>query len=206
MTNHASEQIRTSRLPVMDVRLTTAEFELGLRLLREAGLPTDCPCIRHAGFASLMTMSPDPEVVARLEATPCTWDEIRLTLHYLLAGLRKRDLNHRWETLDHPEHEETIQLYAENLADLVASGDGLTLIGTMGTGKTSAATHIARLGVHLWGNKAVTVTQFEKAVSAYDDPRLAERLEISRLLVVDEVMIGRSEKQKELFDDHLTPG
>jgi len=204
MTKQESEQRRETRLPGLDVRLTNAEFDLSRRLLREAQLPTECLCARHAGLTTLMTGHPDREAIARIEATPCTFDEILLNEHYLLAGLRSRDLNRRWETFDQPEHAETIRLYAENLAELVANGDGVTLIGRMGTGKTSAATYIARLGVHLWGGRAVTVTPFGNAISAYNVPRLAERLETSRLLVIDEVMIGRSDKQKELFDDRMS--
>jgi hypothetical protein len=187
-------------------RLSNAEFELGERLLKESGLATTCPCVRHGGINALMNahVNLEADEIAAFEAAPCIHDQILFNTHCLLAGLGTRDLSWRWEDFDHPEHDETIRLYASNLVELVRDGIGLTLIGVMGTGKTSAATYLARQALLVWGSGHVTVTTFTKAVDAYKDERLDERLESSRLLVIDEIMIGRSEKQKELFDDRLS--
>jgi hypothetical protein len=183
-------------------RLSNAEFELGQSRLATAGLATDCPCYAHVGFDDLDHT--DEAAVAACQAIPCAMDEIRFNQHYVLAGLKRKDLLDRWEQLDNPANQEMISLYTEHLEELVAEGIGLTLVGTLGTGKTTAAAYIARLGVNQWGSDTVTFTSFSNALKAYEDERLAVRLETSRLLVIDEVMIGGTERQSEFYDDRMS--
>ena len=58
--------------------------------------------------------------------------------------------------------------------------------------------------MNLWGSRRVTFTSFSKAIKAYEDERLSARLETSRLLVIDEVRIGISEKQREFYDERMS--
>ena len=101
-------------------RLSNDEFDLAKRLLRDAGLPTKCLCLQHhLDYTPYFT---DSTARTAAEAIPCIMDEICFNEHYLLAGLRGKDLIDRWELLPHPAHQDTIGSYGENLEELVGRG------------------------------------------------------------------------------------
>lgn len=87
-----------------------------------------------------------------------------------------------------------------------AKGRGFVLSGSFGTGKTWACCHVAKELAKL--DKNVFFIPFWELVALYDQPHdrrdaLKGRCLDAELLVIDDVLLGRSEAQQDLFQTKL---
>jgi DNA replication protein DnaC len=127
--------------------------------------------------------------------------QIALRKHYLLANIGDQYQRLDWADYDGPESvRETVRLYLEGWKTAQVNGMGITFEGTQGSGKTFAATYIAKELIKQ-GVKAYFIP-FIEVISAYKRQNAEEyeqKLKTAPLLVLDELIPPEPGPQAALF-------
>lgn len=132
----------------------------------------------------------------------CDCDRQRmLRKHYLLANIGEQYMRLDWNDYDaSKELRDTVALYLDSWETAKRNGMGVTIKGSLGVGKTFAATHI---GKELIKRKEdVYFTPFLEVVSAYQkqNAEAFERmLKQAGLLILDELVPPEGGPQSSLF-------
>jgi DNA replication protein DnaC len=128
----------------------------------------------------------------------------RLLTHYLAAGLGVNWLRLDWEEMNFTA-KPVVDLYLGELRANLKAGLGLTFLGPVGTGKTTAAMHVAKQAVQsLRSGEKVQVVRFDRLIASYNDDGAMQRMRDVRLLLVDEMFAPHSEAQANLYDSMAT--
>lgn len=130
--------------------------------------------------------------------------QMSLQKNYLLAGIGRRWFRTDWDMIEF-DRKGQVDQSVDELARNLDLGRGLTFLGPVGTGKTTAATYVIKQAIQarLNGRKAKMV-KFDGLINAYRDPELLDAMKAPRLLLVDEVYPPSSDAQRELYDRMLT--
>lgn len=190
------------RLP----RLSNTEFDRAERLAQMSGIPLEhCPT---CGAKPISAGDSDfgwtnGTYRYRDQEWPCDCEQqILLRKHYLVAGIPDQYQRLDWDDYQgSQEAREYVQTFLDKWDSFRINGMGLEFYGAnMGTGKTFAATTVAKELIKLGEN--VYFKDFKEVISAYDQPDrddIEERLRGTTVLVLDEVVPPMTEKQNKFF-------
>jgi DNA replication protein DnaC len=131
-------------------------------------------------------------------------EQRQLLWHYLAS-----DLGVNWFRLDWPEMDflakPVVDAYLGDLRANLRAGLGLTLLGPIGTGKTTVASHVVKQAIQvLRSGEKVQVVRFDRLIASYHDDDAMNRMRDVRLLMVDEMYAPFSEAQGNLYDNMIT--
>lgn len=196
MEPHPSPKIKHKLRPLSDEELDEVEDRHGSLL--------DCPTC----LASRIKVSPDvygwENGTYKYRGTlyQCDCDtQKNLRKHYLLANIGDQYQRLNWDDYDGPEVvRETVRLYIAGWETAQVNGMGLTFEGSQGSGKTFAATHVAKELIKQ-GVKAYFIP-FVEVISAYKRQNADEfeaKLKTAPLLVLDELIPPEPGPQAALF-------
>lgn len=129
---------------------------------------------------------------------------------YCLAGIPKEFMTLGWE--DFPTYDDGFDVkrfvddFLERFKFWKARGRGFTFHGTFGTGKTWACCHIAKELAQQGMN--VYYVSFQELVGLYTVEKkkrdwVDRRMLSADLLVIDDVLLPTSDKQRDLFESRL---
>lgn len=128
----------------------------------------------------------------------------RLLTHYLAADVGLHWFRLDWAEMDF-EAKPVVDAYLAGLRENLRAGLGLTFLGPIGTGKTTAAAHVVKQAIQLLhSGEKVQVVRFDRLIASYEDQVAMERMRSVRLLMVDEMYAPHSEGQRHLYDNLTT--
>lgn len=184
-------------------RLTNSEFEEVERLAQSTGIPLDqCPTCGS-------TMTDD---VRRLgsyryhdEVHQCDcYEQMDLRVAYLAANIPDQYMRLDWETFDQQPVKKQVAEYLFHRQSARVNGVGLEFYGkSLGAGKTFCATYVGKeLVKH---GEHVYFTDFRTMVSAFteEDRDLAERIQSTPWVILDEIVPSWTDAQHELYAARL---
>lgn len=143
----------------------------------------------------------------RGELFNCNCDEqIALRKHYLVANIGEQYMRLDWNDYDGPDSiKNDVALYLEKWQDFKKSGMGMEFFSKqLGTGKTFAATHVAKTLIKR--KQKVYFIPFIEMVAAYESSAaeaLEARMRNTTYLVLDEILPPISEKQHNFYATRL---
>lgn len=127
--------------------------------------------------------------------------QVELLEHYLLAGIPKQYMRLSWDRdfTGDPNAKEAVANYLEKWDGMREYGIGMEFAGTLGIGKTFAATAIAKELVKR--NEDVMFVQFVEVLEGirYERLDLIERVKSTKVLVLDEIVSPPNEKLQSVF-------
>lgn len=131
--------------------------------------------------------------------------QITLWRHYTAANIGEEYMRLDWDWyVGDDESKEAVDKYLESWKGMKFYGIGLEFTGPLGTGKTFAATHIAKELIEQ--GQLVYFMPFISMVSAFerdDAERIEDRMRDATFLVLDEILPPVSSRQHELFATRL---